>query len=79
MVGVGGAGRCLDGSSYSIQYKYLSNKCVQWLIHISADGLRYGLGLEFLSCTEIGSKDPSLSLCNVNMFSKYNVAIGFGV
>ena len=39
-----------------------------WLIYISGDGLRYGIELGFLSCTEIGNRDPSQSLCNMNMF-----------
>ena len=39
-----------------------------WLIYIAGDGLRYRLGLRFLSCTEIGSRDSSSSLCNVNTF-----------
>ena len=41
---------------------------VLWLIYIAEDGLGYGLRLGFLYCTELGSRDWSLSLCNVNMF-----------
>ena len=37
-----------------------------WLIYIAGDGL--GLWFWFLSCTEIGSRDLSPNLCNVNMF-----------
>ena len=40
----------------------------QWLIYIAGDVLEYGPGLEFLSCIEIGSRDVSPSLYNVNMF-----------
>ena len=32
--------------------------------------IEYGYGLRFVSYTEIGSKDPSPSLCNVNLFCK---------
>ena len=39
---------------------------MSWLIYIAGDGLRYGLG--FMSYKEIGSRDQSPSLCNVNMF-----------
>ena len=39
-----------------------------WLIYIAEDGLGYGLGIGFLSYTEMGNKDPSPSLCNVNSF-----------
>ena len=35
---------------------------------IVGDRLGYGFLLRFLSYTEIGSRDPSWSLCNVNMF-----------
>ena len=40
-----------------------------WLIYIAGDGLGYGCGLRFgfLSYIEIGSRDPSPSLCTVNM------------
>ena len=38
-----------------------------WLIHTAGEGLRYWLGLGLLSYTELGSRDPSPSLCNVNM------------
>ena len=37
------------------------------LIYIAGDGLRYGYGLQFLFYTEVGSRDPSPSLCNANM------------
>ena len=37
-----------------------------WLLYMAGDGFRYGLG--FLSYTEIGSRNPSPSLCNGNMF-----------
>ena len=36
--------------------------------YIAGYGLGYGPGLGFLSCTEVGSRDLSPSLCNVNMF-----------
>ena len=38
-----------------------------WLIYIAGDELRNGLGLGFLSYTEIGSRDQSPSLRNVNI------------
>ena len=41
--------------------------CEKRLIYIAGDGLGYGLRLGFLSYTEMGSRDPSPSLCNVNM------------
>ena len=41
---------------------------VVMLIYIADYGLWYGLGLGFLSFTEIGSRDLSPSLWNVNMF-----------
>ena len=37
------------------------------LIYIAGDGHRYGLGLRDLYYTEIGSRDLSPSLCNVNI------------
>ena len=37
-----------------------------WFIYIAGDGLGYGLGIGFLSYTEIGSRD--VGLCNANMF-----------
>ena len=45
------------------QCKQRLNVCL-WLIYITRDGL----GLGFPSFTEIGSRHPSLSLCNVNVF-----------
>ena len=44
----------------------LFHRCTEllWLIYIAGDGL----GLGFLSYAEIGSRDLSPSLCNVNMF-----------
>ena len=37
-------------------------------MYIAGDRLGYGIGLWFLSYTEIESRDPSPSMCNVNMF-----------
>ena len=39
-----------------------------WLIYTAGYGLGYRLILGFLFYTEVGSRDPSLSLCNVNLF-----------
>ena len=47
------------------------------LAHLHArDGLGYGLG--FLYYTEIGSRDPSPSSCNVKCSANCNVSIWFG-
>ena len=49
------------------------------------NSMRYGLnilpdyGLGLLSYAEIGSRDPSPSLCNVKSSAQYNVVIGFGI
>ena len=40
-------------------------KSLLWLIYNAWDRLGYGYGLRLLPCTEIGSRDPSLSPCNV--------------
>ena len=40
---------------------------ILWLIYIAVGGLGYRFRLGFLSCTEIGSSDLSLSLYNVNV------------
>ena len=34
-----------------------------WLIYIAGDGLRYGYGLEFLSCREVRIRDQNPSPC----------------
>ena len=44
-------------------------RLVQWLIYIAGDGLGYDLGFGFLSCTKIGSRDPSPSPCSVKCFA----------
>ena len=44
-----------------------------WPIYTTGDGLGYGFRLRFLSCTEIGSRDPSLSLCDVKCSAQHNV------
>ena len=50
-----------------------------WLIYIGGDGLQCRLSLGFLSYAEIGSRDLSPSLSNVECSAYYNVAIGFGI
>ena len=40
-------------------------------IYIAGDRLRYRLGLRFLSNSEIKSRDPSLSLCNVKSSERF--------
>ena len=37
-------------------------------VNEGSNNSRLGYGLGFLSCTETGSRDPSLSLYSVNMF-----------
>ena len=42
--------------------------------------IEYGYGLRFVSYTDVGSKDPSPSLCNVkSVLRTDNVAIGFRI
>ena len=48
-------------------------------IYIVEDGLQYRLRLGCLSYAEIGSRDLSPSLSNVECSAYYNVAIGFGI
>ena len=45
-----------------------SRKQLLCLTYIARDGLWYKIGTCLPVLTEIGSRDPSVSLCNVNMF-----------
>ena len=51
---------------YSLVKTELSSEIGQWTF--IRDGLGQKTQTQFLSFTEIGSRDPSPSLCNVNMF-----------
>ena len=70
----------LNGSYTLALYQSQSHiSPVRFNHHIAGDGLWYGLGFGFLSCTEIGSRDLSPSLCNMKCSTQYNVAIRFGI
>ena len=60
---------CKDQYNHNLASSLLTfNTLVLWLIYIAGDELGYGLGLEFLSCTEIESMDPNQESVQCEMF-----------